>query len=297
MSARAEAALELAAGARRGLRVRRAAARAISYAVVIAGALVLLVPFFWMVSSSLKELKDVFAYPPVWLPIPPQWHNYLDAWRAVPFGRYLANTVFVTVLGMFAEITSCTLVAYGFARYSFPGRNALFLILLSTMMLPYHVTLIPTYMIWRNLKLLDTFDPLVLPAWTAWGPFYVFLLRQFFLGVPRDLEEAARIDGANVLKTFAHVMLPQIKPALLAVAVFAFRGYWNNFLGPLIYLNNMNKYTLTLGMYLFMGGVNEAPQWHWLMAMSTVLAVPMLVTFFLAQRYFIEGISLTGLKG
>lgn len=278
-------------------RVQATVGRALAYAVVTAGASILLAPFFWMVSSSLKDLQDVFAYPPVWFPSPAKWRNYIDAWKAVPFGRYLLNTAFVTTLGMAAEVASSTLVAYGFARFSFPGRNALFVVLLSTMMLPYHVTLIPTYMIWRNLKLLDTFDPLVLPAWTAWGPFYVFLLRQFFLGVPRDLEEAARIDGASVLQTFVHVMLPQIKPAMLAVAVFAFRGYWNNFLGPLIYLNSMGRYTLTLGMYLFMGGVNEAPQWHWLMAMSTLLALPMLAVFFLAQRYFIEGISLTGLKG
>ncbi len=282
---------------RRRRRMKMRLSKAIAYLVVTLGAIVLLVPFFWMVTTSLKDLNEVFAYPPKWIPKPPQWRNYQDAWQAVPFGRYLTNTTFVTILGVFAEVVSSTLVAYGFSRYWFPGRDALFFVLLATMMLPFHVTLIPTYMIWKNLKLLDTFDPLVLPAWTAWGPFYVFLLRQFFMGIPRDLEEAATIDGANVIQTFGYVMLPQVKPAILSVAVFAFRGYWNNFLGPLLYLNSMEKYTLTLGMYFFMGGVHEAPKWHWLMAMSTVFALPMLVIFFVAQRHFVEGISLTGIKG
>lgn len=276
---------------------RRRVSHAVAYVIATAGAVVLLIPFFWMISSSLKEARDVFKLPIEWVPSPPRWENYPEAWKAAPFGRYLANTLFITVLGMTAELISATIVAYGFARYRFPGRDLLFLFLLSTMMLPMHVTIIPTYVIWRWLGLTNQFDPLVVPAWTAWGPFYVFLMRQFFLTIPRELEEAARIDGANTLQSFFRVMLPQVRPALLAVAVFAFRGYWNNFLGPLIYLNDMEKGTLTLGMFLFMGGVNEAPQWHWLMAMSTVIALPMLIVFFLAQRYFVEGIALTGMKG
>jgi multiple sugar transport system permease protein len=169
-------------------------------------------------------------------------------------------------------------------------------VLLATMMLPFHVTLIPTYLIWQKLGLVGEFDPLVLRAWTAWGPFYIFLLRQFFLTIPRELDDAAEMDGANTFRTFFHVMLPQITPALLAVAIFGFRGYWNDFLGPLIYLTKMELYTMNVGMYFFMGGVNEAPQWNYLMAMSTLIALPVIVLFFVAQRYFIEGITFTGIK-
>jgi multiple sugar transport system permease protein len=259
-------------------------------------AAVILVPFFWMLSTALQADGDIFAWPPQWIPDPPQWHNFIDAWTAMPFNRYLVNTLFIVTLGIIGEMVSATIVAYGFARFRFPGSDFIFLVLLATMMLPFHVTLIPTFLIWQKLGLTGQFDPLVLRSWTAWGPFYIFLLRQFFLTLPRELDDAAEIDGANTFQTFYHVMLPQIVPALLAVAIFAFRGYWNDFLGPLIYLTNMELYTLNVGMYFFMGGVNEAPQWNYLMAMSTLVALPVIVLFFAAQRYFIEGITFTGIK-
>lgn len=269
----------------------------ILYIIVTAIAIVILLPFFWMLSTALKSNADIFAWPPNFFPKPALWSNFAKAWHAMPFNIYLINSIFIVILGMVAEITSETLVAYGFARFNFPGRDLIFFILLSTMMLPFHVTLIPTYLIWQKFGLVGQFDPLVLRAWTAWGPFYIFLLRQFLMGIPIELDEAAEIDGASSLQTFAHVILPQIKPALLAIGIFTFRGYWNDFLGPVLYLNDMNKYTMTLGMYFFMGGVNEQPSWNYLMAMSIVIALPMLVLFFIAQRYFIEGITFTGLKG
>jgi len=269
---------------------------AVVYVVIIGLAFIILIPFFWMLSTALQEKGDIFAWPPVWIPDPPQWHNFVDAWTAMPFHKYLYNTLFIVVLGMIAEMTSATLVAYGFCRFRFPGSDIVFLVLLATMMLPFHVTLIPTYLIWQKLGLVGEFDPLVLRAWTAWGPFYIFLLRQFFLTIPRELDDAAEMDGANTFRTFFHVMLPQITPALLAVAIFGFRGYWNDFLGPLIYLTKMELYTMNVGMYFFMGGVNEAPQWNYLMAMSTLIALPVIVLFFVAQRYFIEGITFTGIK-
>lgn len=270
--------------------------RTVIYAVVTLLAAVILVPFFWMLSTALQADGDIFAWPPQWVPDPPQWHNFIDAWTAMPFNRYLVNTLFIVTLGIIGEMVSATIVAYGFARFRFPGSDFIFLVLLATMMLPFHVTLIPTFLIWQKLGLTGQFDPLVLRSWTAWGPFYIFLLRQFFLTLPRELDDAAEIDGANTFQTFYHVMLPQIVPALLAVAIFAFRGYWNDFLGPLIYLTNMELYTLNVGMYFFMGGVNEAPQWNYLMAMSTLVALPVIVLFFAAQRYFIEGITFTGIK-
>lgn len=279
-----------------GMIGKRRLKRLLIYITVIALAVILLIPFFWMLSTALKPEGDIFAWPPDWIPNPPQWHNFADAWNAMPFNQFLLNTIFIVALGMSAEIISETLVAYGFARFNFPGRDFIFFVLLATMMLPFHVTLIPTYLIWQKFGLVGEFDPLVLRAWTAWGPFYIFLLRQFFLGIPKELDDAAEIDGAGPLQTFAYVMLPQIKPALLAVGIFTFRGYWNDFLGPLIYLTDMKKYTLNLGMYFFMGGVNEQPQWNYLMAMSIIVALPILVLFFLAQRYFIEGITFTGLK-
>lgn len=238
----------------------------------------------------------MFAWPPQWIPNPPLWGNFADAWTAMPFNRYLGNTIFIVVLGIVGELASATMVAYGFARFRFPGSDMLFLILLATMMLPFHVTLIPTYIIWQKLGLTEQFDPLVLRSWTAWGPFYIFLLRQFFLTLPRELDDAAEIDGSNTFQTFFYVMLPQVMPALLAVIIFGFRGYWNDFLGPLIYLTNMELYTLNVGMYFFMGGVNEAPQWNYLMAMSIIVALPVILLFFVAQRYFIEGITFTGIK-
>lgn len=266
------------------------------YVIVTFLAAVILLPFFWMVSTALQAEGDIFAWPPQWIPSPPQWHNFVEAWTAMPFNSYLFNTIFIVVLGIIAELASATVVAYGFARFRFPGSELLFLILLATMMLPFHVTLIPTFLIWQKFGLVGQFDPLVLRAWTAWGPFYIFLLRQFFMTLPRELDDAAEIDGSNFWQTFVYIMLPQVKPALLAVAIFAFRGYWNDFLGPLIYLSDMKLYTLNVGMYFFMGGVNEAPQWNYLMAMSTLVALPVILLFFMAQRYFIEGITFTGIK-
>ena len=250
-----------------------------------------------MLSSSLKPLNQVFAEPPVWIPNPIQWRNYIDAWTALPFTQFLVNTLFITVLGMAASIFTSALVAYGFARFRFPGRDAFFVVLLSTMMLPFVVTLIPGFLIWRQFGLINTYDPLVIGALFGGGPFFIFLMRQFMLTIPPELEEAARIDGANTLQIFIKIILPLVRPALLAIGIFSFQGYWNDFLGPLIYLNDLGKYTMTLGVFFFVGGASEAPKWHWLMAMSTMIAAPILAIFFVAQRQFIEGITMTGLKG
>ncbi len=282
---------------RQSRRVRSALVQVLAYIVVTAGAVILMIPFAWMLSSSLKAPEQIFIDPPQWIPDPILWRNYIDAWTALPFTRFLFNTLFVTLFGMAASILTSALVAYGFARYRFPGRDLLFIVLLSTMMLPYVVTLIPSFLIWRNLRLIDTYDPLVIGALFGGGPFFIFLMRQFMLGIPVEMEEAARIDGANTWQVFSRIVLPLVRPALLAVGIFSFQGYWNDFLGPLIYLNDMSRYTMTLGMFFFVGGASEAPKWNWLMAMSTLIALPILLVFFLAQRQFIEGITLTGIKG
>ncbi len=281
---------------RQSRRFRALSVQTLAYVIVLAGAVIFMIPFFWMLSSSVKPLDQVFANPPQWIPEKIMWRNYSDAWTALPFNRFLLNTLFVTALGMAGNIFTSALVAYGFARFRFPGRDVLFVLLLSTMMLPYVVTLIPTFIIWRKLGLVNTYDPLVLGALFGGGPFFIFIMRQFMMTIPVELEEAARIDGANTFRIFTKIMLPLLRPALLAVAIFSFQGYWNDFLAPLIYLSDMDKSTMTLGMFFFLGGPNEPPRWHWLMAMSTLMAVPILTIFFLAQRYFIEGIALTGIK-
>jgi multiple sugar transport system permease protein len=271
--------------------------RTLAFVLVLIGAVVLMVPFAWMISSSLKPLDQIFVEPPVWIPNPIMWVNYYDAWTALPFTQFLFNTLFITLLGGSAGVFTSALVAYGFARFNFRGRDTLFVVLLATMMLPYVVTVIPGFLIWRQFNLINTYDPLVFYGLVGGGAFYIFLMRQFMVSIPPELEEAARMDGANTMQIFLRIVLPLVKPALLAVAIFSFQGYWNEFLGPLLYLNDMDKYTMTLGTFFFVGGTNEAPKWHWLMAMSTLIAVPILAIFFAAQKQFIEGITMTGLKG
>lgn len=266
------------------------------YIILISISVIVLIPLFWMISTALKSNADIYAWPPEWIPKPAHWENFLHAWNAMPFNTYLLNSLFIVVLGVVAEIISETVVAYGFARYSFPGKNFIFILLLSTMMLPSHVTLIPTYVIWNKFGLVGAFDPLVLRAWTAWGPFYIFLMRQFFMGVPKELDDAADIDGAPLVQKFLKIMLPQIKPIIIAISIFAFRGYFNEFQSPLIYLSDKQKYTMTLGMYFFMGGVNEAPKWNYLMVIALVITLPSLILYFSAQKYFIEGITFSGIK-
>lgn len=268
------------------------------YTLLAVGGAFVLIPFFWMLSTSLKADNDLYAYPPQWIPQPALPGNYADAWTALPFGRFLINTVFMTVLAMFAEIFTAALVAYGFARFRFPWRNGLFIVLLSTMMLPGILTLIPKFLIWRELDRINTFSPMTVGAWFAWGPSFIFLLRQFFLTIPREIEEAAVIDGANTFQVFREIMLPLVKPALLAIAVLSFQANWNNFEGPLIYLSTLEKYPMVLGLQFYGATLsNTAPQWNYMMAMATVMAAPILLLFFLAQRYFIEGLTVGGVKG
>lgn len=272
--------------------------RFIIYALLLAGVAVVMIPFLWMISTSLKSSSDLFVFPPEWIPNPIRWNNYPDAWNALPFNRFLINTLFMTILAMLAEIASAAIVAYGFARFRFPGRNVLFIILLSTMMLPGILTMIPKFIMWRELGRIDTFTPLTVGAWFAWGPSFIFLLRQFFMTIPRDIEEAATLDGANVIQIFSQIMLPLVKPALLAIAVLSFQGNWNNFEGALIYLNTLEKYPMVLGLQFFGASLSrEAPQWHLMMAMATMMAAPILLLFFFAQRYFIEGLTVGAVKG
>jgi multiple sugar transport system permease protein len=279
--------------------------RIVIYILLLLGAALILVPFFWMVSTSLKTEKQLFNWPPKWIPDPVVFENYTNAWKSLAsiapgltFWRIIGNTLFITVLAMFAEMFSAAVVAYGFARFRFWGRDVLFFIMLSTMMIPGVLTMIPGFLVWREFGLLNTYDPLTLPAWTAWGPIYVFLLRQFFMTIPRDMEDAATVDGANTIQIFFFVMLPLVKPAFLAIGVLSFQGNWNNFESPLIYLNTTQKFPLILAIQFFQESLSkEAPKWHYMMAMATMMAAPILLLFFFAQRYFIEGLNVGAVKG
>jgi ABC-type glycerol-3-phosphate transport system permease component len=257
-------------------------------------ALLFLLPLFWMISSSLKPDYQVLEFPPRWLPNPIRWANYPEALTYVPFGRYTLNTLLISGLTIVGHLLSCTLVAYAFARLRAPGKNILFMVMLATMMLPYPVTMIPIYLGFNALGWVNTFLPLIVPAFFG-SPFYIFLLRQFFLTLPAELEDAARVDGASTLQIIWHIILPISKPALATVAIFTFQASWNDFLAPLIYLHDQTRYTVSLGLSFFRSSYDV--RWGYLMAASLVTMLPVILVFFLAQRYFIEGITLTGMKG
>lgn len=266
----------------------------ISYTLLILGTIIIMIPVFWMVSSALKPKSQIFVYPPQWIPDPIQWDNFTRAMTTLPFGTYFINTMIIEVGTIVGTLVSCSIVAYAFSRLNAPGRNFWFVVLLSTMMLPWAVTMIPVYLIFRQLGWVNTFLPLIVPAWFG-SPFFIFLLRQFFMTIPRDFEDAARIDGANTWQILTRILLPLSKPALATVAIFTFMGVWNDFMGPLIYLNKPETYTLALGLNFFKGQYTS--DWDLLMAASLVMMLPLIILFFVAQKAFIEGITLTGVKG
>ena len=259
------------------------------------GAFVMTLPFLWMLSTSLKVESQIWLFPPQWIPKPVRWQNYVEARTILPFGRYALNTLLITVLTTSGVLLSSSLCAYGFARMQFPGRDLIFMIVLSAIMIPYAVLLIPQYIMFRSFGWLDTYLPLWVPPWFGGGVFNIFLLRQFFRTIPTELSDAARIDGASELGIYWRVIVPLSGPALATVGIFTVLNTWNDFLAPLVYISSQDKFTLALGLAQFRGLM--ATQWHYLMAASTTVIVPTLVLFVLAQRYFIQGITLTGLKG
>jgi multiple sugar transport system permease protein len=279
--------------------------QALIYALLILCAIIVLVPFAWMISTSLKTPDQLFTPRVNFIPNPAVPQNYIDVWTrlqsiqpAMTFGRILGNTLFITVLAMFGEIFSASLVAYGFSRFQWWGRDTLFVIMLGTMMIPGIVTRVPGFLIWKELGLLNTYDPITWPSLFAWGPIYIFLMRQFFLSIPRDIEEAAIIDGANTAQIYIYIMLPLIRPILLAIAVLSFQGNWNNFQGPLLYLQSPDRFPLAVAMRFFDQSLSrEAPQWQYMMALATMMAAPVLALYFLAQKQFIEGINVGAVKG
>lgn len=266
------------------------------YLVLIAGSLLFLTPLFWQISTSLKTSAQAQAHPPVWIPTPPQFQNYAELFNRFPMAAYLANSVFITSAIIFGTVVSSSLAAYGFARLRMPGRDLIFLILLSTLLLPGVVLIIPQFVMFQRLQWVNTYNPLIVPSFFG-SAFSIFLLRQFFMTVPRELEDAARIDGAGFLRTFAQIVLPLAWPAVIAVALYSFLGAWNDFLGPLLYLSDPDKYTLPVALRFLQGSMRTRPENHLLMAAATISIIPCIVVFVLAQRWFMQGQVFTGVKG
>ncbi len=272
----------------------------LKYTVLTLLTVTYILPFFWMVSSALKNDSQVYVVPPIWIPSPAYWENFVNAWASQPFNLYVWNTVWLYAIPATVGIVlSSAIVAYGFSRIKWPGRETLFYLCLATMMVPFQVQMVPLFMIFKQFGWIDSFLPLIVPAFFG-SPFYIFMLRQFFMTIPAELSDAARIDGANELDILFRIILPLSRPALTVVALFAFIGAWNDYLGPLIYVHDNSKLVLALGVenmrraMMFNSTISNA--YPYLMAVSTIVVLPILIMFFFGQKTFIEGISMTGIK-
>lgn len=285
----------------RAIRIQRVIGRALLYLIAIGASILFMLPFAWTVLSSLKTSGELFLYPPTWFPKVPQFQNYPEVFNLVPLALWTTNTLIVALISTFGAVLSSAICGYAFARFRFPGRDLLFMLTLSTMMLPVEVTLIPLYLLFAKIRWLDSFKPLIVPSFFGGGAFLIFLMRQFIMTIPKDLDEAARIDGAGYLRIFWQIIAPLSVPALATAAILTFMGHWNDFLQPFIFLNDKNKYTLAIGIKYFQevaGNVDsmEARE-HLLMATSVMMTAPIILLFFVAQRYFVRGIVMSGIKG
>ena len=269
--------------------------RIIAYILLVAGSIVFMIPFVWLLSSSFKGNMEIFEQPVHWIPKTFRWSNYKEAITSVPFFTFLGNTLKITILGIVGNVFMSALTAFAFARLRARGSGILFGLLLATMMLPGQVTMIPTFVMFSEIGWSNTHLPLIIPAFFGGSAYHIFLMRQFFSGIPKSLDDAARIDGVTNFGLFWRIILPSSVPVLLTVAVFTFTSRWNDFMGPLIYLNSMDKYTLSLGLNLFKNQYTN--QWNLTMAYNVLTILPVVIIFFIAQKYFIQGIVITGEKG
>lgn len=263
--------------------------------ILVVGAVIMSLPFVWLVVSSLKPLEKIFVFPPEWIPNPVRWQNYVEALIYKPFGLYLFNTLRIIVLNEVAILLSASFCGYGFARIRFPGRDFWFSLVMATLMVPYFVLMVPQFIMFSRFGWVDTFWPLTFPYFFGGGAFNIFLFRQFFRSLPEELADAGRIDGSSEFGIYWRIMMPLCKPALATVAVFTFLTAWNDYIGPLLYLRSDYNFTVAIGLATFRSIM--ATQWHLLMAASTAMILPVILLFFFAQRYFVEGLVLSGLKG
>ncbi|HHT72233.1 MAG TPA: carbohydrate ABC transporter permease [Firmicutes bacterium] len=273
--------------------------RALTYVIVTALAVMFVIPLVWTVSSSLKSNPQMYIFPPVWIPNPIQWENYARVLQEIPFALFFKNTLWITILAGAGQVLTAAIVGYGFARFKFPGRRVLFMVLLGTMMIPREVLLVPQFILYNNLKWVDTFKPLVVPYYFGGGPFTIFLMRQFFMSVPTTLDEAAKIDGAGAFRTFWSIILPLSKPVLATASILSFQWHWNDFISPLIYLQSRENFTVSLGLRMFqsVAGIGGVPKDNLLMAASVMALLPILILFVFMQKHFVRGIVMTGIKG
>ena len=270
--------------------------RLFMHCVVAIGALFMMLPFFWMLSAAVKRREDIFVLPPVWIPEEILWQNFVDVWTQVPMAQAYVNSLKIAGLVTIFTLLTSSLAAYAFAKIEFPGKRISFATLMATIMIPSQATLIPVYILMSRIGWIDTHWPLIVPP-ALTNAFGVFLLRQFFMGVPDDLIDAARIDGANPFQIYLRVAVPIIRPAIMTLAIFTFLGNWNAFLTPLIYINSKELWTVPLLIANFQDAYGVETEWGLLMAASSLALIPVLIVYVSAQRYFIEGVALTGLKG
>ncbi|MHB0874775.1 MAG: carbohydrate ABC transporter permease [Anaerolineae bacterium] len=268
--------------------------RATVHGFLILACISMALPFVWMVLSSLKTQPEIFIFPPRWLPRAPQWQNYVEVTKAMPFGWFTFNSLKIAFLTVLGTVVSASMAAYAFGRMRFPGRETMFLIWIGCMMIPSQVTLIPQFIMLRSMGWLNTHLPLVVPSFFG-NAFGTFLLRQFFMTIPMELEDAAVVDGATRFRIYWNIMMPLAMPSLATLAVFTFMGSWNNLLGPVIYLTDYNKMTLPVGLAFFRG--QYGTQWPLLMAGATISVVPIVLLYIFAQRYFVQGVVMSGIKG
>ncbi len=277
------------------MKLRRWGTSLVKHLVLVFFGIFFILPLLWMLSTALKTDRQVLAYPPRWIPNPWVWSNFPDAFAFVPFGTFLKNSLTVAILSVLGVLISSSLSAYAFARLEWPGRDYLFILVISTLMLPYAATMIPIYVIFNRLGWVNTLYPLWVPNFLG-NAFFIFLLRQFFKTIPYELSDSARIDGASELRIMWSIILPLARPVLMVVALLQFLGSWNDFLGPLIYLNEKKLFTVSLGLALMQSAYGLS-RFSLIMAATSIFAVPVIILFFFAQRSFIQGIALTGLKG
>ena len=256
-------------------------------------------PFFWMFSTSLKVEQQVYLFPPIWIPNPLAWENYrISLIDILPFTRFFLNTIYVTVTATVGAVISSSIVAFAFARLRWPGRDKIFLLVLATMMVPTYSTIVPRFILFRNLDWIDTFWPLIVPLWFGGSAFFIFLMRQFYMTIPIDLDEAAGIDGCSEFRIWWSIILPLSRPALATITILSFMARWNDFFDPLIFLNTMENFTVALGLNMFRAAIEfYGVKYHWLMAASVTVLLPGLIIFFFFQKTFVQGVVMSGIKG